>query len=450
MALNGVSNHKIRDATVKKNMLAVLCMSIAGLAGAQTPAVVPDPVATDPTTLGWMQGFPPAADKTIRFGNGSYYQFPRTRWSFSHIRELTPTVGVWRGTGAVSVLPVNPVDLNAISFLDDKGQRATWADMLTRTYTDSIIVMHKGAIIYEKYFGAAQAQYPHTGFSVTKSFIGTLAALLVAAGALDPSALVSKYIPELAASAYGDATVRQVMDMTIGVQFSENYADPKAEVFDYARAGGMLPVGANYAGPKSFYEFLVELKKQGQHGERFAYKTANAEVLSWIVKRASGKSVAALLSEKIWQKLGAENDAYFQVDPVGSESGGGGLNLPVRDMARFGEMMRLDGRFNGQQIIPKAVIDDIKKGGDPAKYAKAGLPDMPGYGAGYAYRNMWWVSNNAHGVFDARGIHGQRIYIDPKAEMVIVKFSSHPVAANTANIPLTDRAFAAVADVLMK
>lgn len=149
--------------------------------------------------------------------------------------------------------------------------------------------------------------------------------------------------------------------------------------------------------------------------------------------------------------MGAENDAYFQIDSADAESGGGGFNPTLRDMARFGEMMRLGGRFNGKQIVPKAVVDDIRSQGDPAKFAKAGYaPTLLGYGTGYTYRNMWWVSNNAHGVFDARGIHGQRIYIDPKAELVIAKFSSHPLASNTNIIPLTDRAFAALADALIK
>ena len=89
-------------------------------------------------------------------------------------------------------------------------------------------------------------------------------------------------------TAYGDATVRQVMDMRIGVRYSENYADPKAEVFDYARAGGLLPAGPDYKGPKTFYEFLQTVQKEGEHGQAFAYKTVNAEVLAWIIKRQLG------------------------------------------------------------------------------------------------------------------------------------------------------------------
>ncbi|MFZ6744634.1 serine hydrolase domain-containing protein [Undibacterium sp. JH2W] len=414
------------------------------MSSAQT--ALPDAEASDPQKMGWMQGFPPAPDKLIKFANGSNYQFPRTRWSFSHGRELGPTSNVWHGAGPVSALPVALRDLDKLRFADEKGSEIGWADMQARTYTDSILVLHKGKIVYERYLGITKTYLPHIAMSVTKSFVGTLAATLAADGKLDPSAPVTQYIPELKDTAYGDATVRQVMDMTIGVQYSENYADPKAEVWDYARSGGLLPTAPTYDGPKTFYDFLVKLKKEGKHDEAFAYKTVNAEVLAWIVRRASGQNLSDLLSERIWQKLGTENDAYFAVDSIGTEQGGGGLNLTLRGMARFGEMMRLNGRFNGQQIIPAAAVEDIRKGADPAKFSKAGYATLPGY----SYRNMWWVGHNSHQTFEARGIHGQRIYIDPVAEMVIVKFSSHPIAANGATDPVTYRAFQALANHLMK
>ncbi len=423
---------------------ALICGPFMSMSSAQT--ALPDAEASDPQKMGWMQGFPPSPDKLIKFANGSNYQFPRTRWSFSHGRELGPTSNVWHGAGPVSALPVALRDLDKLRFADEKGSDISWADMQARTYTDSILVLHKGKIVYERYLGITKTYLPHIAMSVTKSFVGTLAAALAAEGKLDPSAPVTQYIPELKDSAYGDATVRQVMDMTIGVQYSENYADPKAEVWDYARSGGLLPTAPTYDGPKTFYDFLVKLKKEGKHDEAFAYKTVNAEVLAWIVKRATGQNLSDLLSERIWQKLGTENDAYFSVDSVGTEQGGGGLNLTLRDMARFGEMMRLNGKFNGQQIIPAAAVEDIRKGADPAKFAKAGYATLPGY----SYRNMWWIGHNSHQTFEARGIHGQRIYIDPVAEMVIVKFSSHPIAANGATDPVTYRAFQALANHLMK
>jgi CubicO group peptidase (beta-lactamase class C family) len=422
--------------------LALLFATSTALA--QSPVVPLDAAASDPRTLILMQGFPPPPEKTIRFGDGSGYRFPNTRWAFSHQRELVPTANVWRGSGPVSVLPRAERNLDNVTFKRADGKDMTWAGMLAATWTDGVVVMHKGRVISEQYFGALDAQVPHIAFSLTKSFVGTLAAVLVLQGKLDPAALVTTYVPELTDGAYADATVRQVMDMTVGVKYSEVYTDPKADVWDYARAGGMLPTGPNYQGPRSFYEFLVKLQKEGEHDQAFAYKTSNAEVLAWIVKRASGKSLAALLSETVWQKMGAEFDAYFTVDSVGSESGGGGLNTALRDLARVGETMRLGGRFNGQQIIPAAVVADIRKGGDPAKFAKAGYSTLPNW----SYRDMWWVSD--YGAYSARGIHGQVIYVDPKAEMTIVRFASHPVAGNAANDPVSLPAYRALAEWLMK
>jgi CubicO group peptidase (beta-lactamase class C family) len=115
-------------------------------------------------------------------------------------------------------------------------------------------------------------------------------------------------------------------------------------------------------------------------------------------------------------------------------------------MARLGEMMRLGGRFNGQQIVPQAVVDDIRRGADPAQFAKAGYATLPGW----SYRNMWWVSHNEHGAFSARGIHGQVIYIDPRAEMVIARFGSHPLASNVNFDPTSLPAFHALAKHLMR
>jgi len=407
---------------------------------------LPSAAQTDPVADKVMQGFPPPPDKIVRFGDGSSSKFPGTRWAFSHIRELVPTANVWRGDGPVVPLPRAERDLDKIPVTTMDGKAITFGDMPALTYADGLLVLHKGKIIYEKYFGAGNAHTPHIAFSVTKSFVGTLAATLAAQGRLDPDAPVTKYVPELKDSAYGDASVREVLDMTIGVKYSENYSDPKAEVFDYARAGGMMPQPPGYNGPKTFYDFLATLKKEGEHGKVFAYKTANAEVLAWIVKRASGKSLADLLSEDIWQKLGAENDAYFMVDSIGTESGGGGLNTTLRDLARFGEMIRNKGRFNGVQIVPEAAIADITTPGDAAKFAPAGYKTLPGW----SYRDMWWQSNNANGAFAARGIYGQSIYIDPKAEMVIVRYASHPYAANAANDPVTLPAYDALAKELMK
>ena len=434
-----------------RTALAIACTVLAvNIASAQTPApaALPDPAATSVDALGWMKGFPPQPDRQITFDDQTSVAYPRARWSFSHIRELVPTANVWRGSGAASPLPSAPRnDIEAVTFKPlGSEETVTFAQMIPRTYTDGILVMHRGKVVYEKYFGALTPERPHIAMSVTKSLVGTVAAMLAEEGKFDPSAQVTKYLPELKDTAYGDATVRQVMDMTVGVRYSERYGDPKAEIWDYARAGGMMGPGPNYTGPKSFYEFLATLKKEGAHDDTFSYKTVNTEVLAWILRRVSNQPLADLLSERIWRRIGAEQDAYFMVDRIGTESAGAGLNAVLRDFARFGETMRNGGRApNGQQVIPKAVVEDIQRGGDPAKFAKAGYALLPGW----SYRNMWWVSHNPHGAYMARGIHGQSIYVDPKAEMVIVRYAAHPVAASAGNDPLTLPAFQAVAEALM-
>ena len=427
-------------------LYSALLIGSAAYAQTATPPALPDAMQSDPKTRGMMQGFPPAPDKIIRFGDGTSSRFPNTRWAFSHIRELVPTANVSHGQARIAPLLRGERDLGKMTFVTLDGKTVSFTDALGLTYTDSILVMHKGRIVFEKYFGEAANERPHIALSVTKSLVGTLAAMLAAEGKLDPTAQVIKYVPESKDTAYGDATVRQVMDMTIGVKFSENYSDPKAEVFDYARAGGMSPARPDYTGPKSYFDFLVTLQKEGEHGQAFAYKTSNAEVLAWIVKRASGQSMADLLSQSIWSKIGAEQDAYFMVDSIGTESGGVGLNTTLRDLARFGEMMRNKGKVDGQQVIPAAAVADIEKGGDKANFAKAGYALLKGW----SYRDMWWITHNEHNAYMARGIYGQNIYIDPKAEMVIVRYASHPTAGNVANDPVTLPAYMAVAKELMK
>jgi CubicO group peptidase (beta-lactamase class C family) len=317
---NAMTRLNARRASVfaGASLLALALATFPHDVRAEDASKLPDAAQTDPVVNSVMQGFPPAADKTVRFSDGSSGKFPGTRWAFSHIRELVPTANVWRGEGPVAQLPRAERDLDKIAVTTMDGKQITFGDMPALTYADGLLVLHKGKIVYEKYFGAGDAYRPHIAFSVTKSFVGTLAATLAAQGKLDPEARVVKYVPELKDSAYGDSTVRQVMDMTIGVKYSENYTDPNAEVFDYARAGGMVPQPPGYTGPKTFFEFLVTLQKEGEHDTAFAYKTSNAEVLAWIVKRASGQSMADLLSQQIWQKLGAENDAYFTVDSIGT------------------------------------------------------------------------------------------------------------------------------------
>ena len=405
---------------------------------------------SDPVSRGLMSGFPPALDKRVQSeGELAGSSFPQTRWAFSHQRELKCTVNIRRGAGAASALSKKlRDDIDGVAFTTMEGEQTTWAQSLDAMFTDGIVILHRGAIVYETYRGALSPDLPHIAFSMTKSFVGLMAATLAHEGVLDEAAPVASYVPELAGSAFADATVRQVMDMTVGVKYSENYVDPEAEVRTYGIAAGYGKPPKGYDGPHSIVAFLSTLKKQGEHGVAFAYKTCNTEVLAWIVQRVSGKAMAQLLSERIWQKMGMEEDAHIIVDPVGMAACGGGMNMCLRDLARFGEMMRNRGVFNGHQIVPAAVVDGIAGGARKEDFAKAGYTTLPGW----SYRTQWWVSHDALGSYTARGIHGQVCWIAPKAELVIARFASHPVAANGNSVldKVSLPAYAAVAAHLMR
>ena len=428
-------------------LVIVGAASALAQANAQTPPQYLSAADSDPIKMGWMQGFPPAKDKQLRFEDGSFFEFPAMRWSVVHMRDFMPTVNVSRGLGVASALPYQlDANIDALKFRPlNAKQDMTWQDSLAQNYTDGIVVLHKGRVVYERYMGALTPDKPHAAMSVTKSFTGTLAAILVAEGKLDDKKLVTDYIPELKDSGYADATVRQVLDMTTALQFSEDYANPKAEIWSYSGAGNPLPKPKDYKGAIGYYQALQTIKKSGKHSEAFGYKTPNADLAGWLVARASGQSVEALLAERIWTKLGMEQDSYYSVDELGVPFAGGGFNAGLRDMARFGELIRNQGVWQGKQIIPVQATKDIAAGGSKTTFAKGDHPEL----RNWSYRDMWWHTGNAHGAFAARGVHGQTIYIDPKAEMVIARFASHPIAANSANDPTSLPAYAALADYLM-
>ena len=231
-----------------------------------------DAVASDPVTMGWMVGSPPPPDRIIRFADSSFRRFPQSRWAFSNMRQFVPTATISRGEGRPSDLPrAELAGLDDVAFQPvGRAERMTWSQSLFANYTDGIVVLHKGRIVYERYFGVLKPYGHHISFSITKSFVGTIAAALVAEGELDADASVASYVPELKDSGFGDATVRQLMDMTTGIRFSEELTDPKADVWEASRAGGILPRPPDYTGPQTFYDFFRTVRKEAPHGERFA------------------------------------------------------------------------------------------------------------------------------------------------------------------------------------
>ena len=194
-----------------------------------------DAASTDPAMMGWMTGSPPPAAAQVRWDDASMWRFPQWRWAFSHMGELVPSAAIPRA-GAVSPLPAAPRDdLDDVTLTTLAGETMTWRQSLAATYTDAIAVLHHGRLVYERWFGVTRPDTRHILFSVTKSFVGLLAEMLVAQGLLQDDAKAADYLPELAGSGLGNATVRQILDMRTGLAFAEDYAGGPGVISDVQR-----------------------------------------------------------------------------------------------------------------------------------------------------------------------------------------------------------------------
>jgi CubicO group peptidase (beta-lactamase class C family) len=420
---------------MKQMPLALVFFSTAAL-GQQTSVL--DNKESDPRVLKWMQGMPVPDDKIIRF--------PKIRWSLSNLQQVQPTLPI-RRSGPVRAIPykLRP-DIDGLMFTPiDSYKTMSWRESLDANYTDGIVVMHKGKIIYEYVFGAYDMTKVHAAASVTKSFVGLITLMLIDEGKLDPDAPVVQYIPEMAGSGFADATIQQLLDMTTALDYSESNVAPNSPTWNYFMGGSWVHP-PTYTGPKSNFGALRALGKKGEHGAAFVYRSPNSDMLGVIVTRVGGKPLVKQLEERFWSKLGMESDANIWTDSTGAPFAAGGLSLQLRDLARFAEMLRNDGRVGNVQLVPAKVIAEIRKGGDRTKFNATTYKALPGW----SYHNQFWISHDDHGMFMGRGIHGQTFYVNPKAELVIARFGSHPISGNAANDPTSIPAWRALAEHVLK
>ncbi len=371
---------------------------------------------------------------------GNWRQPPHNRWAFNHVRELIPTVRV-AGARRPARLPRRTSDLAGLPIAAPDGRTLPFEEVIRLTFTDALMVLQHGTVVAEWYAHADAMREPHVIFSVSKSVTGILAGCLVADGMLDPEAMVTAYVPEVVGSAYGDATVRHVLDMTVSLDFEENYLDETGAFALYRRATGWNPSPV----PADLRSFFTELKRlPGPHGQRFAYQSPNSDLLGWILERAARQPLPALLSERIWQPLGA-SDAEITVDRLGAPRTAGGICMRIEDLGLFAEMMRNRGVARGRPVVPGSWIDDIRSAGSRQAWLDGDLVNLLPAGR---YRSQWYQTGNEHDAFCAIGIHGQWIYVDPRAAMVVVKQSSQPTPVDDAIDQLTLAAFAGLGRVV--
>src|SRR5262245_6014640 len=234
---------------------------------------------------------------------------------------------------------------------------------------------------------------PHILMSVSKSILGLIAGVLVGQGALNVSRLVTEVIPEIKTTAWAGATVMQLLDMQTGVAFNEDYLAASGPIVAYRKAAGWNPLqpGEQSKDLRSFFQELREV--DGPYGGRFWYVSPNTDLLGWVIERISGKRYADVVSELLWQPMGAGNSAYITVDRLGAPRAVGGICATTRDLARVGQMLIEGGSYRGQQVVPASWIDMIANDGDPEAWAAGNVasyyPGIPIH-----YRAKWYVERS--------------------------------------------------------
>lgn len=371
---------------------------------------------------------------------------PYNRHSFLNMKDYIPVTPVSRGDGPVRDFTQNLIDLDKVELTRINGSAATVLDVLDTTETDGFLVLHKGEIVCEKYFNSMQPDTLHLVQSVSKSVTGTLLGIYIDRGLVDRNALVTTYLPELKSSGYAGASVNHVVNMKTGIKFEEDYTNPDAEFVFLDRAAGWKEFESD-SDPRSIHDLIASLEGERPHGEYFQYRSIDTDVLAWICERVGGAPLAALISTEIWSKIGAEYDASFTVDHQGTALADGGFNATLRDLGRFGQMYLDGGMVAGQQVINTDWVEECRRG-DTDSF-RVLYSEFASHYPNAAYSNQWWVVDAERGVYSARGVFGQMIYIDPQSETVAVKVSTWPDFLDTDRALDTYRMCAAISAFLI-
>lgn len=389
-----------------------------------------------------MKGHPVTPEN--RIPRSDWDRHPWNRWSFQHVREILPTVEVWRGDSPVWILAERPADLGTIETKTHDAQIQNVNDWLDASYTDGFIVIHEGAIVFERYMNEMHPRTLHLSQSMAKSVTASVAGILIERGKLNTEEKVEHYLPELSTTAWAGAKLQQVMDMTTGVSYIEDYEASDSDIAITDIASGWKPAPAGYDGPTSIWDQILTLTQtEREHGALFKYRSIETDVLAHCMERVTDTRLPDLISQELWQPLGCEVSACFTIDNAGYALADGGFNATLRDYARFGLMLLQKGVGNGQQIVPTDWIQDIHNA-NPNLFESPYTEATPNG----AYRNQFWVEDINTLAFMARGVFGQVIYVNPTHQMVAVKLSSWPEFLSVPRLREFLNAMHAIADDL--
>lgn len=341
----------------------------------------------------------------------NWMQAPYGRWGFRNVSELIRTERISRAQDS-RALREDPVDLLDRPVLDAEGNAVALRVLLECLEIDGIVALHGRDVRFEWYAPHMHATDRHILFSVSKSVTALLAGALIGAGRLDADGPVEQYVPEIAASGFGGATVRNLLDMTVSLDFVEDYG-PEADFVVYGAAGGWGP----YPATIDLRGYLASVRPGSAHGQRFSYLSPATDLLGWVCERAAGVSYAEALSRFLWMPMGAQADATVTIDEHGLARAAGGISATLRDVARVGRVVA-DG---GAGIVPATFVADLLSGVTAGQWAVGDFADL--FPAG-AYRSCWYQPRLGQRALCAIGVHGQYIHVDLDSDAVVAIVSS--------------------------
>lgn len=359
----------------------------------------------------------------------NWREHPFSMLSFQSVSEFVP-VATMTGAKDQPDASVGSALLDDLSLQID-GVPTRVIDHLRASYTDALVILRDGKRIADWNAPHCDPQRPHLIFSISKSVTGLLAGIAAGEGKLDPDAPITRYVPMPKSSAYGTARVRDLLDMTVDVEFDEEYTDRDSAFDRYRRAMLWNPERADTT-RQTMEAFLATLPARagGEHGKRFYYASPNTDLLGLVVERAVGQRYHEFLTERLLKPMGATGASWVTVDRVGTARAAGGICITVADLARLGELVRNGGRGpSGEVVVPDIWIDDLLKNGDRQAWVDGNFADMFADGR---YRSCWYEVGDADGSFCGVGIHGQWVWSDPVRRITIAKTSSRPDASDDA------------------
>jgi CubicO group peptidase (beta-lactamase class C family) len=367
---------------------------------------------------------------------------PFSRWAFRNVGEIIPCAEVDNEPGNVTELAAASRSLAAFRLAAEDGATFHLDQFCKATTTDALVILLNGKIVHEFYDHGMTQHTRHILMSASKSVVGLVAGILNQRGVLDSDARVADLLPEIAGTAYGSATLRQLLDMRTGVVFN------KTEQRAYNLATNWDPIAPGEP-PMDLRQFFVNMTASAKsHGGPFRYVSANTDLLGWAIERATGKTFAALLSDLLWKPMGAADRASITLDRQGLARCTGGICATARDFARVGQLLVQNGRRADEAIIPPEWIDDILDNGDRQAWATGEWSKLFAYRS-MSYRGGWYVVDDKPGMMFAMGIHGQNLFVDRANRLVIAKLSSQGAAVDVAAWRLTHRAVAEVRRCLL-